>query len=272
MRKLFESVLPFFLGAPGLLWQILFFYLPLVCIFIMSSGSFSYFYPFLNSLYARVILRSLLLAGATTGITLCMAYPTAYFLAFFAQRLKTFLLFLIILPFCTNFLLHVIAWFFVLEQHGLINTFLLNLHIINSPLQLLNNVFAVILMMVYYYLPFMVLPIYAVLEKFDYKVIEASLDLGATWYQTLARVVIPLTIPGIQAGMFLVFVPAFGEFAIPELMGGDTMMFVGTVVSYYILGSRTAHLGASFTLISVVVLIISMCTLYGITEWIRGKR
>jgi ABC-type spermidine/putrescine transport system permease subunit I len=118
------------------------------------------------------------------------------------------------------------------------------------------------IMMVYYYLPFMVLPIYSSLEKFEYKLIEASMDLGASWFQTFRRIMLPLTIGGIRAGFFLVYIPAFGEFAIPELMGGDKYMFVGSVVSHYILGDQTGSLGAAFTVVACLCLLLSTVGLY----------
>jgi ABC-type spermidine/putrescine transport system permease subunit I len=117
-------------------------------------------------------------------------------------------------------------------------------------------------MMVYYYLPFMVMPLYTSLERIDIRLVEASLDLGATWGQTLRRVMLPLTKRGLKAGFFLVYIPSFGEFAIPELMGGDKLMFVGTVISTYILGDETGSLGAAFTLISSVLLLASAILLY----------
>jgi spermidine/putrescine transport system permease protein len=117
-------------------------------------------------------------------------------------------------------------------------------------------------MMVYYYLPFMALPLYAILERFDQRLIEASLDLGATWWQTFYKIMIPLTMPGILSGFLLVFVPSFAEFAIPELLGGDKRMFVGTVVSYEVLGGSTMAQGAAFTLLSVSILMGATVILY----------
>jgi ABC-type spermidine/putrescine transport system permease subunit I len=169
---------------------------------------------------------------------------------------------LLIVPFWTNFLLHVYAWFFVLEREGFINNLLHATHLIQSPIPFLNSLFATMLMMVYYYLPFMVLPIYSSLEKFDYRLIETSVDLGASWLQTLKRIILPLSIGGIRAGFFLVYIPSFGEFAIPELMGGDKQMFVGSVVARYILGDQTGSLGAAFTVVSCFILCFSCVVIY----------
>ena len=129
------------------------------------------------------------------------------------------------------------------------------------------------IMMVYYYLPFMVMPLYSSLEKMDSRLIEASLDLGATWSQTLRRVMLPLTKRGLIAGFFLVYIPSFGEFAIPELMGGDRLMFVGTVVSNYILGDETGSLGAAFTVVASILLLASaVCIYWVIDRLIPGRQ
>jgi spermidine/putrescine transport system permease protein len=269
--------LPFAIGIPALIWQVLFFYLPLVLTLLSSfikvsfEGSLEGFtlekiLLFINPIYSRVIHSSLLLALSNALLCLFIAYPLAYFLAFKVKRFKNFLLFLLIVPFWTNFLLHVYAWFFVLEKEGFLNNLLRTIGLIHEPLHLLNSLFSTMIMMVYYYLPFMVLPIYLALERFDYRMIEASLDLGASSLQTFRRIVLPLTSRGIRTGFFLVYIPSFGEFAIPELMGGDKRMFVGSVVSHYILGEQTGSLGAAFTVLSSLVLLGSAVVLY----WLIG--
>jgi spermidine/putrescine transport system permease protein len=268
-----SSEIPFSIGAPAMIWQILFFYLPLAILAISSvllfspSNTFEGFTFqkiafFLRPLYLKVIFSSFCLALGNAILCLCVAYPLAYFLAFAKKRYKSIFLFLLIVPFWTNFLLHIYAWFFVLERKGFLNNLLLKLHLIQEPLQLLNTPFAIMVMMVYYYLPFMVMPLYTSLEKMDIRLVEASLDLGATWGQTLRRVMLPLTKRGLKAGFFLVYIPSFGEFAIPELMGGDKLMFVGTVISNYILGDETGSLGAAFTLVACILLLLSAIFFY----------
>ncbi len=245
----------FLIGLPALMWQTFFFYVPISFIVFLSFSALSNFVPFLSVIYARVIIRSLCLAVVTAVGCFIVAYPLMYSITQRVSWIKQTLLFLIIVPFWTNFLLHILAWFFVLEPRGVVNTLLLKIGIIHQPVQFLNGFFAVSLMMLYYYLPFMALPIYSSLERFDRRFFEASYDLGATWWHTMRHVVMPLTLPGIRAGFFLVFVPAFGEFAIPELLGGDKIWFVGSVVSQYMLGMSTFSLGAAFTLISCCTLI-----------------
>ncbi len=260
--------LPLFLSTPVLLWQFLFFAIPICIVFglsffpdLQTGFTLASFKPFFREAYFRILARSLLLAFSSGLICLLISYPTAYFIAFKAGKFKLLLLFLLIVPFWTNFLLHICAWFFVLEREGLLNNTLLSIGFIRQPIQVLNTTSAVYLMTVYYYLPFMVLPLYSILEKFDLRLIEASLDLGATWFQTLKKVLIPVTVPGILSGFFLVFVPSFAEFAIPELLGGDKKMYVGSVISYYILGGTTMSAGAAFTVISSLTLLFSALVL-----------
>lgn len=276
MKRLFagsKSEFPFTFGAPAMLWQVLFFYLPLLILFVTSFIDFSEMGEFqgltlqkitmfLRPTYMRVILYSLLLGLGNTILCFLVAYPLAYFMAVTAKKHKNILLFLLIIPFWTNFLLHVYAWFFVLEKEGFLNTLLLKVGLIHSPIHFLNSVFAIMVMMVYYYLPFMVLPIYSSLERFDFRLVEASLDLGASWMQTIRRILLPLTLGGIRAGVFLVFIPSFGEFAIPELMGGDKIMFVGSVVSHFILGDQTGSFGAAFTVVACLSLLVGATGLY----------
>jgi spermidine/putrescine transport system permease protein len=266
--QLAHEATPFALGVPALLWQGIFFYVPLLFVVVLSfsSWSFEYFMPFFAWDYGYIIIRTLCVALLTACSCLVLAYPVAYWIVFHARRWKNTLLFFLFMPFWTTFLLHVYAWMFVLERGGVINTILQKIGIISEPLHILNTTFAVVLMMIYCYLPFMILPIYSSLEKFDHRLFEASSDLGATWWQTFWRVVVPVSLPGIRSGFFLVLVPAFGEFAIPELIGGDKKMFVGTVVTHYTMGAKTASLGAAFTLLTAVVLLVVVLMIYGITR------
>lgn len=268
-----RNELPFAIGMPALVWQAIFFYIPLVLIVIGSfvkvslegtieGFTFSNIVQFINPTYLKVILASLLLGLSNAILCFSLAYPLAYFIAFRGRKYKNFFLFFLIVPFWTNFLLHVYAWFYVLENHGFLNTILMKLHLISEPINFLNTIPAIMVMMLYYYLPFMVLPIYTSLERFNFNLIEASYDLGGKFSTTFRQILLPMTKTGIRAGFFLVFIPSFGEFAIPELMGGDKKMFVGTVVSQYILGEGTGSLGAAFTLISGVILIFATLFLY----------
>ena len=254
----------FFLAIPALVWQALFFYIPLAVIIVLSfvpsastwAGCFTLdnYRVLLTPAYARVIMRSLGLAALVSCSCLLAGYPIAYFLARKVKRAKTLLLFLLMLPFWTNFLIQLYAWFFLLERHGIINTVLTRIGLLNEPLQLTNNFFAIYLVMFYCYLPFMIMPLYTALEKLDGTLLEASADLGANPWRTFFSVTLPLSRSGIKTGFFIVFVSAFSEFVIPSLLGGARYLFVGTVISHYFLIARNNFLGAAFTCLTGLVL------------------
>ena len=269
LKKMLGDAVPFALGMPALVWQALFFYMPLLVVIVLSfkSLSFEYFTPFFTTSYGFVVVRTLALALATAVVCLLISYPVAYWIAFNVQpRWKEVLLFFLFIPYWTTYLLHVYAWMFVLERGGVLNTVLLQLGLISTPIHFLNTTFAVLVVMVYCNLPFMLLPIYSSLEKFDIRLFEASYDLGATWWQMVWRVLVPLSMSGIRSGFFLVFVIAFGEFAIPELIGGDRWMYVGTVIANFTVSAKTASLGAAFTLLTSLILLGVTVIIYGVTR------
>jgi spermidine/putrescine transport system permease protein len=261
MRRLFTyDTLALLLGTASIAWQLFFFYIPLLVVLVWSllplsttttaaCGSYGHF---LQLPYAHILLRSLGQGFLTVALCFVLAYPLAYCMTHRAGAMRMLLLGLLIIPFFTNFLLHVYAWHFVLDSHGLVSRVLalFGLHV-----GLMHTRFSVQLMMVYHYLPFMVLPLYSAFEKLDRRLIEASLDLGASWLQTVTRIVMPMTLSGIRLGFFLVFVPACAEFAIPELMGGDRVAYVGTVIAHTMLGVETMALGAAATVLSCVAIV-----------------
>jgi putrescine transport system permease protein len=185
---------------------------------------------FSDPLYLDAFLSSIRIAAASAFITLLIAYPMAYALARAGESVRTPLLMLVVLPFWTSFLIRVYAWTGILNSNGLLNEVLLKLGVIEAPFPLLHTEFAVHLGIVYSYLPFMVLPIFAVLERFDWSLLDAAADLGARPITAFLRVTLPLSLPGIIAGLLLVFVPALGEFIIPELLGGPDTLMVGRVL------------------------------------------
>ncbi len=258
-----KGEVPFALGNLTMIWQTLFFLIPSSILiydsFISSTESyltFENYITILNSTFFTILLNSLLLAFTTTIICLVIGYPLAYTIKYLAPKTKNILLFLLIIPFWSNFILHMYAWFFILEREGFLNQFLLSLNLISSPLAILNTKTAIYIMMIYYYLPFMTIPIYSSMESTDINHLEASLSLGATKMTTIRKILIPLSMKGIISGVLLVFIPSFGEFIIPELMGGDKTYFVGNVISLFILGESTTHLGAAFTVTSLVFLLL----------------
>lgn len=266
-RSVFQRESSFAFTVPAILWQVLFLYMPLFLViytsFKVSAGSawyeltLSHYGSLLNTEYFRIIMRSVCIASCVTLLCLLLAYPVAYFLALKVdRRWKNFLLFLLTLPFWTNFLIQVYSWVFVLDHNGLINAVLLKLGIIQTPLHMVNNVYALFLVMIHYYLPFMIMPLYSILEKIEHDLLEASMDLGATHWQTFTRITVPLSLSGIKTGILLVFVPAFGEFVVPSLIGGAKYMYVGSLISHYFLVARDSQLGAAFTIVSGLVLLV----------------
>lgn len=256
--SIIKQEIPFLAAIPAFMWQLLFLGLPLaIMVFLSVSGGLSYYKMLLsNWTYVHIIGRSLLLAIGTAVTCLLSAYPVAYFLAVYVKRFKGFYLFLLTIPFWTSFLVQIYAWFFLLERNGIINKILTNIGIINDPLPIANSFFAIYLVMVYCYLPFMIMPLYSTLEKLDMRLYEASADLGAKPWQTFWHVIVPLSMPGIKTGIFLVMVPAFGELAIPTLMGGGKYMTVGSLIYHFFVIARDNMLGAAFTVLSGMVLLV----------------
>ncbi len=273
----------FFWGMIALIWQALFFYLPLSFLlttsfvkYLSSTGasyfSLDYYLYLFQPVYGFILMRSLLVASCTVLVTLAIAYPVAYYLALkVSDRWKNILFALLILPFWTNFLLLVYSWYFLLENDGLVNMVLLKLGLISGPLHLMNTTGAIYFGMFYCYLPFMLLPLYSSLEKLDPRLLEASADLGASFWQTLRNIIIPLTTSGIKTGALLVFVPAFGEFVIPALLGGDRTMYVGSVITHYFLTVRNVPLGSAFTCMSALVLVVFVTVVFKVFRFAFGR-
>lgn len=183
-----------------------------------------------DALYVDTYVNSVRIAGISTFICLLLGYPIAYAIVRAPQTTKNILLLLIILPFWTSFLLRVYAWIGLLADQGSINDLLLYLGLIDEPMRLLYTEFAVYVGIVYTYLPFMILPLYANMEKLDLTLFEAASDLGAKPFTTFLTVTLPLTIPGIIAGSLLVFIPSTGEYVIPDLLGGGNVLMIGRVL------------------------------------------
>ncbi|MCQ2006093.1 ABC transporter permease [Rhizobium sp. NRK18] len=205
--------------------------------------------------YIFIFLKTALIAGLTALLALLIGYPAAWFIARQPEKRRFALLLLVTIPFFVNALVRVYAWMLILRADGLFNNILMSLGLISEPLQLIYTPGAIILAMVYQYLPFMVLPLFASVEKLDYRLVEASLDLGATRFATFRRVVIPMTWPGIAAGLVLVFIPAFGNFIAPTLIGGAKSLQVGTLLVQAFLSARDWPFGSAVaTVLSIIVL------------------
>jgi spermidine/putrescine transport system permease protein len=256
------------LMAPTMLWLVLFLMLPLVVIFVYSFGSrgtygdvvlgfsFENYLRAFNPTWLPIILRSFAFAATATIFTLLLGYPLAYFIAIYGGRRKNVYLILVMLPFWTSYLIRTYSWIVILRTQGVVNTVLESLHIISSPIEILNTPYSVILGLTYGFLPFMTLPLYASLERLDKSLIEASWDLGATRFWTLVKVTIPLSLPGIIAGTLLVFIPAVGDFVTPDLLGGPDTLMIGNVIQQQFLSARDWAYGSalSFSLMTILLL------------------
>jgi putrescine transport system permease protein len=208
--------------------------------------------PYLSKSY----ISSIITAFIATFLTLLIGYPLAYGMARAPSTLRPTLLMLVILPFWTSFLIRVYAWIGILKPEGLLNQLLLSLHIISTPLQIMNTFTAIYIGIVYSYLPFMVLPIYSALEKMDYSLIEAAQDLGCPPAKAFWNVTFPLSLPGVIAGCFLVFIPATGEFVIPDLLGGSSTLMIGKTLWNEFNSNRDWPVSSAVAVVLLLLLVI----------------
>jgi len=215
----------------------------------------SYARLFEDAIYIKALLGSLKVAAVATLFALILGYPMAYAIARAPVQHRIALLTLVMLPFWTSFLVRVYAWITLLRPTGVINTLLQDLHMIDDPLGLLNTPGAVYLGIVYTYLPFMILPLYARLEKLDQALLEAAADLGATPWRRFLSVTLPLSLPAVLAGCLLVFIPAVGEFVIPELMGGPDTLMIGKVLWSEFFSNRDWPMSAALAVVLLAALV-----------------
>ncbi|WP_163848123.1 ABC transporter permease subunit [Pseudooceanicola aestuarii] len=209
-----------------------------------------------DNLYWKAYLSSLRIAFLATLMTLIVGFPIAYAMSRAPVHWRATLMMLIILPFWTSFLIRVYAWMGILSQGGLLNAFLLWLGVISEPLTILNTDIAVYIGIVYTYLPFMILPIYATLEKLDESLIEAAEDLGCSRTRAFWLVTVPLSRPGIIAGCFLVFIPTIGEFVIPSLLGGSRTLMIGKILWEEFFNNRDWPVASAVAVILLLILIV----------------
>jgi spermidine/putrescine transport system permease protein len=270
-------------------WAVLgvFFLLPLAILFVISfgqratygglkpiedlwkylaSGKFLANYArSLHPIYLQIFWRSVWMAIVTTAVCLAISYPAAYYIAVTAPpRRRNFLLGLAVVPFWTSFLIRTYAWMFLLRTEGLINRVLLAVGWISHPFELLYNNYAVLIGLVYGEIPFMILPLYASLEKLDLSLLEASADLGAPRASTFRRVTVPMTMPGIVAGIILVFVPSLGQFIVSDLLGGAKTILAGNLIQNQFAVARNKPFGSAvaFELTATVLALLFVYALY----------
>ena len=214
-----------------------------------------------DPLYGIILWRSLVMSTLATILCLLIAFPLALFIARASDRAKGIYLYLVILPFWTSFLVRTYAWMFLLRDTGFINTILTSLHIISEPLPLLYNETAVVVGLVYGYLPFAVLPLFSNLDRLDKNLLEAAADLGATPWQTLYKVVIPLCAPGLRAAGVLVFIPCLGAYLTPDLLGGGKSIMIGNLIQNQFTTARDWPFGAAISLALMALVMVLLVTL-----------
>ena len=280
-----EQVLQFFRRRPGLrstsllagslVWLVGFFLLPLLYLLVVSFaerspygtiqwnwGLSNYLRAF-QPLYLEIYLRSLWMALLTTAACLLLGYPVAYTIALrVSARWRSVLLMLVVIPFWTSFLIRTYAWMVILRTEGIINTSLRSLHLLHNPLHLLYTPLAIFIGLVYGELPFMILPLYAVLQKIDLSLLEAAQDLGASRWRAFLKVTLPLSLPGLAAGAVLVFISSAGAFITPDLLGGARTMMVGNLIQNQFALVRDQPFGSAVAfLLTFVVLALLLTSL-----------
>ena len=255
--------------SPTLFWLLLFLLVPLgfitVISFTTNLGFGGILYEFsteayrlaFSAIYAKVIWNSLLWSGIGTILCLIIAYPFAYFIAH-AGKWKNLLLLLVMVPFWTNFLILIYAWIVLLNSKGVINNLLLSIGLISEPIAMLYTPYAVVIGIVYGFLPFMVLPIYASIEQLDHSYLEAAEDLGAGPVKAFIRVTLPLTAPGIFAGILLTFIPALSVFVITDLLTGGKLLMVGNIIRDAFIVEMNWQLGSALSLLLTILVIIAI--------------
>jgi putrescine transport system permease protein len=218
----------------------------------------NYLFLVSDDLYLLTYLSSLKYAAITTLLCLFIGYPFAYFMARAKPAVRPVLMMLVMLPFWTSFLLRIYAWKGILANNGILNQLLLALGVTGEPLHMMNTPFSLVLGMVYAYLPFMILPLYANLVKLDVRYLEAAADLGATPLQAFWRITVPLSRSGIVAGAMLVFIPAVGEYVIPELLGGPETLMIGRVLWDEFFTNNDWPMASAVTVVVILLILVPM--------------
>ena len=251
-------------------WLFIFFIAPLLIVFVYSflergtyggvEGIFTLenFERVFDMLYFSTFVNSAKIALLTTAIAMLVGYPIAYFIATRPEKKRGTLLMMLMIPFWTNFLIRTYAWLMLLRNNtGLINVTLMNLGIINEPLPLFGNTFAIVLGLVYGWLPDMILPIYAALDRLDHSLVEAAEDLYASGWKTFFRVIFPLSLPGVIAGSMLVFIPSLGAFVTPAILGGGKTLMIGNVISNQFLAAHDWPFGSALSMLMMAFMLIA---------------
>lgn len=269
--------------VPPFIWMALFLLVPFLLVFKISFADLQFGIPpytplaefkdeairitlnlrgyillFTDSLYLATYLNSVKIAGITTFFCVVIGYPMAYYIARSSPAVRNLLLLAVILPFWTSLLLRVYAWVGILRNDGLLNKLLISLGIISSPLEIYRTDLAVYIGMIYAYLPFFILPLYATLVKMDLRLLEAAYDLGAKPWQAFWQITVPLSRQGVIAGAMLVFIPAVGEYVIPEMLGGANTLMIGRVMWNEFFNNADWPMASAVTCVMVLLLLIPL--------------
>lgn len=259
-----------FLAMPYVFWSVIFTVVPLITIVVYSFAgrdsfgdiiyefSLDNYKMFFTPIYMNVLWRSIKLSVYSTVICLILGYPMAYIIANAKGTKQNLMVMLFIVPLWTNFLLRTYAWMGLLRDQGIINEILMGIGLINEPIQMLYTSGAVMLGMVYNYLPFMVLPIYSILVKIDTSLLEAARDMGANEYQVFTKVLFPLSFPGVATGIIMTFMPAVSTFVISDLLGGGQTILLGNLIQNQFMAARNWQFGSAVSVLMMLMLVASM--------------
>ncbi len=269
--------------APPFVWLVLFLLVPFVLVLKISFADLKFGVPpytsltewkdeaisltlhlrgylllLSDSLYVSTYINSLRMAAITTLVCILIGYPMAYYIARAPERIRHVLLLAVILPFWTSLLLRVYAWVGILRSDGLLNSFLMGVGLISSPLEIYRTDLAVYIGLVYAYLPFFILPLYATLVKFDLRLLDAAYDLGARPWRAFVSVTLPLSMPGVIAGAMLVFIPSVGEYVIPEMLGGADTLMMGRIMWSEFFTNADWPMASAITMVMVMLLLVPL--------------
>ena len=258
------------LGIPTFFWLALLIALPLLMTLILSFASrdaygriiyewtVGNYVRFLDPLYLQILWRSFYLGLLTVLLCILIGYPLAYFIARSPKKMKPLYLMLVIAPFWINLLIRAYGWMILLRYEGIINLLLRRIGLIEAPLQLMYNDAAVLVGLVYIFLQFMVLPLFATIDKLDWTLLESAQDLGATPFHTFRHITLPLTMPGIIGGSILTFVPSFGSFIVPRILGGSQSIMIGNIIETQIKVARNWPFAAAAAVILIATSLLGM--------------
>jgi spermidine/putrescine transport system permease protein len=274
------SLAAWLLIAPLFLWVAAFVVLPTAIMLVYSfcqrgtlggvvfAFTLENYLGVLDHTYLQILIRSIVFAALTTALCLIMGYPVAYYVGRTSERWRNTLLMLIMIPFWTSFLIRTYAWVTILKSEGLLNSLLVEYGLIATPLEMLYTRGAVILGLVYTFLPFMILPIYTSVEKLDNALVEAAFDLGAGPLRAFSRVIVPMTSPGITAGVLLVFIPALGIYAVNDILGGGRVDMIGNIIENQFKGTaRNWPFGSAIG----IVLMMAFALAFWFTRWRQSQ-